>query len=132
MMSEIQTSHDILQTIERAKQLEQISDSEAISLTRQIEQVVQLDICKKIFSGEGITKSETPLLLPNGKVIRPDRVWIGAKETLVADFKTGKPHDSHQEQIRNYMTVMKEMGLPNVKGVLVYLDTPPIAMSIEN
>ncbi|MDD2963268.1 MAG: UvrD-helicase domain-containing protein [Bacteroidales bacterium] len=132
MMSEIQTSHDILQTIERAKQLEQISDSEAISLTRQIEQVVQLDSCKKIFSGEGITKSETPLLLPNGKVIRPDRVWIGAKETLVADFKTGKPHDSHQEQIRNYMTVMKEMGLPNVKGVLVYLDTPPIAMSIEN
>ena len=53
---------------------------------------------------------------------RPDRVITDGHNTLVIDYKTGKPNTiAHQEQIRRYMELLSEMGYMNVKGYLWYL-----------
>jgi hypothetical protein len=43
------------------------------------------------------------------------------KETIVVDFKFGKPNKDYHEQVRGYMKLLEEMGMPGVKGYLWYV-----------
>lgn len=59
----------------------------------------------------------------DGKSIehRPDRVMRDGDETIVIDFKFGKPHEEHHEQVREYMQLLEQLDCPNVKGYLWYV-----------
>ena len=52
---------------------------------------------------------------------RPDRVMKDDKETVVVDFKFGKPKPEHQEQVKGYMQLLRAMGHAHVKGYLWYV-----------
>lgn len=52
---------------------------------------------------------------------RPDRVMTDGNEVVVVDFKFGTPQPSHIDQVRRYMTLLKEMGHTQVKGFLWYV-----------
>ena len=52
---------------------------------------------------------------------RPDRVMTDGKETHVVDFKFGRSKPEYQEQVREYMHLLQQMGHPNVKGWLWYV-----------
>ena len=58
-----------------------------------------------------------------GKVVerRPDRVMTDGQETLVVDFKFGKPKAAYREQVCEYMQLLQQMGMPNVQGFLWYV-----------
>lgn len=62
---------------------------------------------------------------------RPDRVMRSPEETIVVDFKFGKPKEEHQEQVSHYMQLLREMGCPNVKGYLWYV-YPNNVVEIKN
>ena len=51
---------------------------------------------------------------------RPDRVMKRGDNVVVVDFKFGKPHDEHKEQVAQYISLIKAMGLSNVTGYLWY------------
>jgi ATP-dependent exoDNAse (exonuclease V) beta subunit len=67
-------------------------------------------------------KTEPEILLPDGKTFRPDRIVFKDSETIVIDFKTGKPEESHQDQVSYYMKLLREMGYSNLRGVLLYIN----------
>ncbi len=52
---------------------------------------------------------------------RPDRVVFDGKQTLVIDFKTGAERPQHLQQVSEYMTLLRNMGYPNVSGYLWYI-----------
>ena len=52
---------------------------------------------------------------------RPDRVMTNGEETVVVDFKFGTPHDEHRDQVAEYISLLREMGMTNVKGYLWYV-----------
>lgn len=52
---------------------------------------------------------------------RPDRVMMNEHETIVVDFKFGQPKEEYLQQIRQYMSLLKEMECPNVKGFLWFV-----------
>ena len=52
---------------------------------------------------------------------RPDRVITDGTETKVIDFKFGSPKDEYHQQVRRYMTLLKDMGHENVSGFLWYV-----------
>lgn len=54
---------------------------------------------------------------------RPDRVITNGTETIVIDYKTGKPREGYDEQVRDYMDMLRGMGHENVKGYLWYIHT---------
>jgi len=56
----------------------------------------------------------------------PDRIVMTGTETWVIDFKTGSEQDEHHRQVRNYIAILKEMGLPEVKGYLLYTAVPQV------
>lgn len=55
------------------------------------------------------------------EVHRPDRVMKDENETIVVDFKFGKPRQEYHDQVKGYMDLLSGMGHPNVKGYLWYV-----------
>ena len=64
--------------------------------------------------------NECTILTPEGEY-RPDRVVTNGEETIVVDFKFGNPHHGYVEQVKRYMQLLREMGLPGVKGYLWFV-----------
>ena len=52
---------------------------------------------------------------------RPDRVMMKDGEVIVVDFKFGKPYPEYDEQVREYMSLLQEMGYTQVSGYLWYV-----------
>ena len=62
--------------------------------------------------------------LKNGKIVedRPDRVITDGNETIVIDYKFGHKNAAYAKQVQRYMNLMQQMGYPNVKGYLWYVN----------
>lgn len=58
-----------------------------------------------------------------GKVYerRPDRVMTDGREMIVVDFKFGRPRDAYHDQVREYMTLLQDMGYTDIKGYLWFV-----------
>lgn len=82
------------------------------------------------FSPEWTVLNECSILSTDsdGNVLvhRPDRVITDGSETIVIDYKTGRQSDSHVRQVENYMELLRQMGYPNVKGYLWYMNRKDI------
>ena len=52
---------------------------------------------------------------------RPDRVMTDGKRMIVVDFKFGQPRHEHQVQVREYMTLLGNMGYQNIYGYIWYV-----------
>ena len=63
------------------------------------------------------------IMLENGVAVskRPDRVISNSTETIVIDYKTGQETDGHKSQVRQYVNLLREMGMPQVQGFLWYI-----------
>jgi ATP-dependent exoDNAse (exonuclease V) beta subunit len=67
---------------------------------------------------------EHDIYLPNGQVIRPDRVIRNEKGIAVIDYKTGKKDETHRSQVLQYMHALSEMyPTLTITGHLWYLET---------
>ena len=65
--------------------------------------------------------NETSILLPNGNLVRPDRIVFLEGRVVVIDYKTGEPHASHKEQIDQYCEAIRAMGYGEVEGRILYV-----------
>lgn len=66
--------------------------------------------------------SERSLLCGDGKVLRPDRVFVEDDLVTVVDFKFGEvERDHYNAQVRNYMTHLEKAGYRKVVGYLWYV-----------
>ncbi|HMQ07549.1 MAG TPA: UvrD-helicase domain-containing protein [Saprospiraceae bacterium] len=66
--------------------------------------------------------TEKEIIDVDGQSYRPDRIILGKNETILIDFKTGKRYKHYFNQIKKYIQLLNQMGLPNVKGKLVYIN----------
>ncbi|GAB3652680.1 UvrD-helicase domain-containing protein [Echinicola sediminis] len=78
------------------------------------------------FEGEGDKLTEQGIILPGGKQKRPDRVIVNEGKATVVDFKTGEEQEKYQKQVKEYMGLIRELGILEVKGFLCYLETGKI------
>ena len=80
---------------------------------------------KEWFSGKRTLYNECSILYTNedGQVCerRPDRVMYDGNRMIVVDFKFGHPRPEYQEQVREYMQLLKQMGHQQVEGYLWYV-----------
>ena len=77
------------------------------------------------FDGSCRSYSEQSIIVRKGNDIttrRPDRILFSDDSTLVIDYKFGKPHSSHQKQMKEYLELLKEMGYSNLKAYLWYVE----------
>lgn len=72
------------------------------------------------FRPEAKVRTECELLY-RGKVRRLDRYAELPDAVVLIDYKTGKPNDEHQRQVRDYANALHEMTEKKIRAYLVYL-----------
>ena len=76
------------------------------------------------FSGRWQLFNECTILnIVDGQVVerRPDRVMTDGNEWIVVDFKFGGEHPEYHDQVREYMTLLRQMGHSRVSGFLWFV-----------
>ncbi len=138
--------HDILATIKTREEIGSIvdeklkegllSDKNKGKILEELEEIMATPAMKKWYDSKVylIEKSEKELLTDAGKVIRPDKVVFFEDGVEVVDFKTGEPHESHHNQVREYLFQIQKTTDKPVKGFLVYTKSKkivPVASTIQ-
>jgi len=131
VLSDMKTADDIEPALNRIVYAEMIDDEAKSEMRKQIQGLFETEIIKGFFSGEWTALTERDILLPDGKILRPDRVLINGKEAVVIDFKTGREKPEHTEQVKNYAVVLEKMNYNKVKKYLVYLEEAKV-VSVES
>jgi len=73
------------------------------------------------------------MLHPRFGFSRPDRVMIGNREVIVADYKFGESEDlRYSRQVQRYVRTIGEMGYPLVRGYVVYVKLGKIVQIQDN
>ena len=73
------------------------------------------------FGGDYQHWNERSVILASGRTLRPDKILVGNNETIVLDFKfTQQEDDAHRKQVADYQLVLRQLGMPNVKGYVYY------------
>lgn len=80
------------------------------------------------FDSSNNVYTERDIMLSNGSKIRPDRVIINDKKTIIIDYKFGlKKEKSYERQILTYCKAMSKMGYKNIEGYIWYLSDNSIS-----
>ncbi|MDR0981871.1 MAG: UvrD-helicase domain-containing protein [Culturomica sp.] len=66
--------------------------------------------------------NEREILLPSGKIVRPDRVMISGDKVIVVDYKFGeKEKSNYSKQLRLYMNILSDVGYKEIEGYIWYV-----------
>ena len=126
LFSQIHTYDDVEKTL-RQFEFDGIIYDETLSpeqLKEQLKSKFDIPMVKDWFSDRWTVFNECNIMrIVGGKIVneRPDRVITDGKETIVIDYKFGKKDDKYKRQVQRYMSLMEDMGYPNVRGFIWYV-----------
>jgi len=126
VIAAISNPEEIDAVLERQRFEGLISEDEKYEVRELVVQVMEHPVLKGFFDTDWEVKREQEILTPEAKTLRPDRVLVREKEAILIDFKTGKQHEAHWEQVLNYADKLTGMGYEKVKKYLVYLPGPEV------
>ena len=127
IFSTIRTTADIAPALLQLQQEGVLYDDEvtAEKLMKMLKKRLEDQRVNDWFSGRWQLFNECSILQlqSDGTLLerRPDRVMTNGKETHVVDFKFGHPKDEYHDQVRDYMKLLSQMDMPNVRGWLWYV-----------
>jgi ATP-dependent exoDNAse (exonuclease V) beta subunit len=124
--------HEILQHMNSREELDRALDklmregkldrSELEPVRQEMMDFMDLQPVDDWFSGKWEVLNERDILMSDGHVRRPDRVMIMDQHIVVIDYKFGSSRlREHQEQIIEYMKLIRDMGYNDVQGYICYV-----------
>jgi ATP-dependent exoDNAse (exonuclease V) beta subunit len=122
ILAKINTIDDIETILDRFKTDGLINAKDKDDIYAILQRFLSHTVVSKYFLPGLKVKTEPEVILPDGKTFRPDRIVFSETETIVIDFKTGKPEDKHKDQVKYYMQLLNEMGYAGCSGVLLYIN----------
>ncbi|MDP4290687.1 MAG: UvrD-helicase domain-containing protein [Bacteroidota bacterium] len=122
LLSYIKSPDDFDNAISKFISEDICTDDEASKLIDMARKILVHPVAGSFFRPGIEVKNESELLLPDGKIYRPDRVVIDGNKAIVIDFKTGKASPYYHVQITNYAAILEQMGYKNVEKYLIYVD----------
>lgn len=93
--------------------------------SRRLKEILhQEDLRPFFYIEEGEVYTEKEIVNRQGHTKRMDRLIVRLKEVWVVDYKSSQEeHSAHEEQLREYMQVLKELfPKKGVRGFLLYMD----------
>ncbi len=98
-----------------------ISKTEIEPLKAEVMAVLLHPELKKVFAYSTESLIERNIIDENGRLHRPDRIFLRPEEVVVLDYKfTSTESNSHVEQVQLYQELLRQMGYKNVTGYLFY------------
>jgi ATP-dependent exoDNAse (exonuclease V) beta subunit len=120
LLALIRTKDDVEDALDRFSISGELSAKEKKKAGAMLQHLVNHPGLQELFIESNAILAEPEMLLPDGGVIRPDRVKLTEDEVLVAEFKTGTPFSGHKSQLINYMQAIQQTYKQKVRGLLVY------------
>jgi hypothetical protein len=98
-----------------------INEEERGVLRDQLTALLNIPEVGHWFSRSWKVETEVPILLPGGGESRLDRLIHQGKKAIVIDFKTGEKKKNDNQQVLQYIDILRQMNFPEVEGYLLYL-----------
>jgi ATP-dependent exoDNAse (exonuclease V) beta subunit len=124
--------HDLLGKINYQEEIEgvlieaylqgEITQEEQIKLQSLFNELMQSKIVGRFYSRDYKVFNEKAILVPQQRVLRPDRVGVGNNDAYVIDYKTGKQKPEHVHQVKAYAEWVEKITHKKVYIFLVYID----------
>lgn len=127
ILSEVENINEVASTIEKLMKRDLIEFDMREELTKVVEQIFEIEMFNSWHNGNYRILSEQDILIDENEVKRPDRMFLGESETIIVDFKTGKPSSNDKKQLSFYAKILADMNFKNIKSYLLYTD----GMSLE-
>lgn len=121
-MSRISYASDIPQIVEEMLVNGEITKQQASSMQLLAENLVRDPQLSALFEPGYEVLNEAEIITREGRIFRPDRIMVKGKEAVIVEYKTGEARPAHQEQVRNYVGLLREMDYLVNNAWLVYLD----------
>ncbi|MDD3877276.1 MAG: UvrD-helicase domain-containing protein [Bacteroidales bacterium] len=121
-MSLIASKEDIDKALNKMHLEGLIEKDEIQNLKIRMEKIVFSSELKNCFEKNTRFYNEKELLDMDGHIYRPDRMVFFNNNSIIIDYKTGKPEEKHKEQIRKYADILHRTGVDNITNFLVYID----------
>jgi ATP-dependent exoDNAse (exonuclease V) beta subunit len=121
ILSKLEKASDVDVKIEEATIKKWINHDNQDRIREDVIRLFENEHFKKYFDSE-VVMNEKIIINEEGRKYIPDKIIKSENETLVVDFKTGKPADSHIQQIKDYKSLLEDLGLKNVHGELFYTE----------
>ncbi len=99
----------------------ELDADKADELHERLSAMLGVQPLNKWFAPDADVRSEAAIITADGHGLRPDRVLRDADGVHVLEFKTGRPANTHTQQLGEYLKVIRDMGEPYVSGLLWYL-----------
>jgi ATP-dependent exoDNAse (exonuclease V) beta subunit len=125
--------HDILSRMQHPSQLEQalqqvqregwMDDYQAQKVRNLLEPVLQLEALAPWHEGRLKRLAERNMVNLQRELRRPDLILYNQDTCLVYDFKFtsgDNAREKHKTQVREYMTMLTQMGFRGVRGYVIY------------
>jgi ATP-dependent exoDNAse (exonuclease V) beta subunit len=121
---QIITTDNLSQTLDGMISEGKFSEQEKIHLISMVQNMVgSSPEVSRWFSNEVEVKTESDILLPDGSVVRPDRVVFDREQVQVIDYKFGNEENpKYHRQVHGYVEQLNRMGYAHVKGFLWYVN----------
>src|SRR5690606_17214897 len=125
--------HRILEKLKEASELEgllqeayfdgRLDLNEVQEVKRMLTALLEQPLMRDWFSPNVRILTEQAILLPGGRSRRPDRILITDNKAVVIDFKTGAEKASHQNQVKEYVYLVRSLTKKPTEGYLVYIES---------
>ena len=130
ILSEIKTAGDVETAIREAEHQGYIKAKDLEGLRQRLDAVMTHPQTAHWFDGTGEVFNERAIIGGQLKTSRrPDRVIFYPDDghIEVIDYKSGEERTAHHRQVREYMSLLHQMGYTNITGYLCYFrDEGPI------
>ena len=134
ILSEINTAGDVETAIREAEHQGYIKAKDLEGLRQRLDAVMKYPQTAHWFDGTGEVFNERAIIGGQLKTSRrPDRVIFYPDDghIEVIDYKSGEERTVHHRQVREYMSLLRQMGYTNITGYLCYFrDEGPLLRSV--
>lgn len=120
LLSKVSTTNELDEAIDSLKKQDLLDDKYEHEIRSKVQDILELTDYQNMLSEAREIYSEQDILIDEIHVKRPDKLIKTENGFVVIDFKTGKPLRKHEQQVMNYCNVLKQMGVDEVSGYLLY------------
>jgi ATP-dependent helicase/nuclease subunit A len=122
ILSQIYVKADAEKAFDNALRSGMISLAELVEIKKVINWLIDHPQLQPSFDSSAVSKMEVSLFAKDGTGRRMDRVSIKGKEAWIVDYKTGLVSAKDESQVREYKSLLRQMGYGPVTGFLAYLE----------
>jgi hypothetical protein len=96
----------------------------------EIEEIFENEEYQRLFENAIEIISEQDIIAGEFSIVRPDKLILKNDAAIILDYKTGLPKKKDVQQVKEYASVLKEIGYESVEAYLFYTSTKQITQVI--